>query len=213
MPEAHYYNTGLILPDITKRWVKSYKHLLPFENHTYTHQQLLKGVVQHYEADRLFHSSSYFNRYLKLFTASINATPFDKEVSRKWFIAHIALELMIDRMLVKSHPESVDSFYRSLISTELEEIDRFMKLAGSDQNAQFFEFYRHFTGVKYIYYYPDNNKFIYSLNRIMERAGVPPLDEENADRLLDVLLTLENNYFADVEEHKVHLKNIFVNEG
>ncbi len=209
----HYYNTGLILPDITKKWVKSYKHLLPEKLFLEEHHQLLRGALQHYQADKLFHGSDYFTGYLRLFTQHINNAGLSNQVQRKWFIAHIALELMIDRMLVKYHPTSVDHFYHSLQVTDQHILNSFLELSGSANNQEFFNFFGHFSGVKYIYYYADNNKFMYSLNRIMLRAGVPELGEEDTNKLLKVLLNLENTYFAGAESEVVLLKSIFTNES
>jgi hypothetical protein len=209
IPGNHYHNTGLLLPDVCKRWIKHFHHPpLPHPSAD-TQTQLYSGTVKHYAADKKFHASEFFTSHVYIFTRAVNEAGLSEQVQRKWFIAHIAFELMLDRMLVNCYPEKVDAFYESLLLVEPSELKQFLLHYGMSDSEAFFQFYRHFTGVQYIYYYTNNNKFIYSLNRIMMRVGLPAMDETDGNKLLAALLKLENDYFADAEKQVNSLRQIF----
>lgn len=193
----HEYNTGLLLPDITRGKIKSFRHQLVFASSK--SQQFFEGCSAHYSADKKFHASSFFNNILHEATQIINEAKFSPGLSRKWFLAHITGELMLDRILVKTHPEMLDKFYHSLTSINDGDLEIYLKLYGMADTDAFFEFFNHFRKVQYIYYYTDNNKFVYSLNRIMIRAGVSAISDFNQQVLQDAILLLEEKLAADTD--------------
>jgi hypothetical protein len=71
---------------------------------------------------------------------------------------------------------------------------------------EFFEFFNHFRKVQYIYYYTDNNKFVYSLNRIMIKAGVKPISDFNQEVLCDATLLLEEKLSENISSLIINLK-------
>lgn len=191
----HEYNTGLLLPDITRGKVKSFRQQLVFTSSK--SQQFFEGCTAHYLADKKFHASSFFNNILQESTQIINQAKFSPDLNRKWFLAHITAELMLDRILVKTHPEMLDKFYQSLTSITDADLEMYLKLYGMTDTESFFEFFNHFRKVQYIYYYTDNNKFVYSLNRIMIRAGVSAISDFNQQVLQHAILLLEEKLTAD----------------
>jgi hypothetical protein len=104
---------------------------------------------------------------------------------------------MLDRILVKEYPEALDSFYNSLQLIDDKHLTEFLKLYGLLDVKSFFEFFNHFRKVQYIYYYTDNNKFVYSLNRVMIRAGVSSISDSDQHVLQDVMLQLEEKLNQD----------------
>jgi hypothetical protein len=209
IPDNHCHNTGLILPDVCKKWIKNFHQPLLPHSTSDAISQLHQGTIKHYLADKKFHASNFFNSHVSAFIQAVNQAGLSERVQRKWFIAHIAFELMLDRMLVNYYPEKVDAFYQSLLLVEKKVLKEFLLHFGMPDTEEFFQFYSHFTAVQYIYYYPNNNKFIYSLNRIMMRAGLEAMDETDGNKLLAALLQLENDYFADAEKQVYNLRQIF----
>lgn len=195
VPNQHEYNTGLLLPDITRGKIKSFRHELDFN--TSQSVAFFKGCTAHYAADKKFHASSFFNDVLSFSSSLINGAPFSEDLNRKWFLAHILAELMLDRILVKRFPKVLDDFYLSLQAIDDNRLADFLKLYGIVDLDSFFEFFNHFRKVQYIYYYTDNNKFVYSLNRIMIRAGVSAISDFDQLVLQDVILQLEEKLTED----------------
>lgn len=209
IPDNHYYNAALILPDITKRWVKTFKQPAPSSQFSESQFQLLAGCLKHYRSDQQFHASSFFEHYQDTINRALKKVPFSNAVHRKWFIAHILTELLIDRQLVNLHPTVVDAFYHSLSEVKMEELLPFLTFYGMAETADFVTFFNHFREVKYIYYYADNNKFLYSLNRIMMRVGIAELNATDSGLLLDVILSIEQTYMPEPATLLNELKGVF----
>ncbi len=202
----HEYNTGLVLPDFCKKWIKNFHKT---EELSSQQQRLLAGAMQHYQSDKAFHTSIFFQRYSKIFTDLFAHSSLSNAVQRKWFLAHVAFELMIDRMIVKHYPGFVKSFYDALTLVKDDVLMEFLENQGMKNIDEFFTFFNHFRDVKYIYYYTDNNKFVYSLNRIMMRVGLPEMNDADKQILTDILLNIENTYFAEYGHIMTELKAVF----
>ncbi len=209
IPDNHYFNAALILPDITKRWIKTFRQPPPSPRFSDSQFQLLEGSLQHYASDHQFHTSPFFDHYQDTINRSLKQVPFSNAVQRKWFIAHILTELLIDRQIVNLHPGIVDGFYHSLSEVKMEELLPFLNHYGMSDTANFTKFFNHFREVRYIYYYADNNKFLYSLNRIMMRVGIAELNTKDSKMLLDAILSIEQTYMSKPADLLNELKGVF----
>ncbi len=185
----HEYNTGLLLPDVTRGYVKTFKHNIIAANAASLNFH--EGCLAHYRADKLFHGSQFFADMLAMSNAEINQAKFSEALSRKWFLAHIMAELLIDRILIKQEPDLLDEFYNSLQQINDGQLLDFLNDYEIKDSPKFFEFFNHFRKVQYIRYYTDNNKFVYSLNRIMIRAGVGAMSDADLIILQEVCVKLE----------------------
>jgi hypothetical protein len=208
-PNNYEYNTGLFLPDVTKSWVKTFRHPEPDSNFSVHQHELLKGCLKHYHSDKLFHGSDFFKKYYQALNTEIKSAGLSDRVERKWFISHIMLELLIDRVIVKAYPTLLDAFYESLEKVDHDNLRSFLKYYGMKKDDEFFRFFNHFREVRYIYYYTDNNKFIYSLNRIMMRVNIAELSESDGTILQQVLLSFEEKYFNRATVMLDELKAVF----
>ena len=200
----HEYNTGLLLPDVTRGYLKTFKHDLVHDNTAYSN--FYQGCLAHYRADKLFHGSSFFTEVLALANAALNKANFSEALNRKWFLAHIMAELLIDRILITEYPDLLDEFYNSLQQINDNELHGFLNLYKIEDSPKFFEFFNHFRKVQYIRYYTDNNKFVYSLNRIMIRAGVGAMLEDDLLLLQTVCVKLETTLLHNIPDLIVKLK-------
>lgn len=197
IPGNHEYNTGLLLPDVTRNWIKTFKN---HNSGSVSGEQFYRGCLTHYAADKQFHSSPFFKELFREAGIIINNSAFSSGLNRKWFLAHILLELMIDRILIGRFPELLDAFYFSLSHIKDGDLSVYLREQGMNEadTDYFFENFDHFRKVRYIYYYADNNKFVYSLNRIMMKAGVGELSEPDQAVLLNASLELEELLNKDV---------------
>jgi hypothetical protein len=208
-PGNHEYNTGLLLPDITRRWIKKFQAPAPGEQISPIHYAFLQGCLQHYQSDKQFHSSSFFDRYFRELSNRIGQADMAGSLERKWFISHVMLELLIDRVIVGYDKQLLDSFYESLDKADDAGLRSFLKANGMKNDDAFFTFFDHFRSVQYIYQYTDNNAFAYSLNRIMMRAGVKQFSETDSAALIGVMLGFEKEYFGNAAKMIAELKAVF----
>ena len=205
----HYFNSALILPDISKRWIKTFRHSTPSSLFTKYQHALLEGCLCHYKRDKQFHTSAFFEKYQDIINRALKSVPFTGDVQRKWFIAHILTELLIDRTFVKTFPEYVDLFYESLNTIDDVELKGFMGYYGLADSTEFFKFFDQFRSVKYIYYYADNNKFLYSLSRIMMRVGLTDFNEADTQLMLETIQQLESDYMSNGNVLLTELRDVF----
>ena len=204
----HFYNTGLLLPDITKSQVKTFKRE-PTASLNESENNLLKGCLKHYESDKRFHASTFFNALNNEMNEVIKSTGFSDYLQRKWFLAHIFTELMIDRIVVKNCPDVVDGFYFSLNAIDNNALLQFLNKFDAQDTSTFLNRFNHFRQVQYIYYYSNTNKFVYSLTRIMMRAGLPEMIESDKMKLELLTEEIEIKYFSDHVFIINELKKIF----
>jgi hypothetical protein len=184
----HYYNLGTVLPDLTRNFVKGAR-IAPHKVQPTiaAHVGLNDGSAAHYALDRMFHHSTFFNTSYEHIRSLTREAGFDATFPRYFFFNHIFLELMLDRYLVMHHHPVIDAFYHSLQLTESAPVGEFLQLHNIAADEEFFVKFDRFREVKYLYHYADNEKLIYSLNRIMMQVGLFGLNVENKDRLLPVM--------------------------
>lgn len=206
-PGNHAYNTGLLLPDVSRQWIKSFRE--PKPGFTPAQEQLHLGCLKHYEADKRFHGSSFFHDYYQLLNAEVTHCGLSDETLRKWFISHVMLEMLIDRVLIRAYPQLLADFYRSLELAGDGMLRSFLKMYGMEDDDTFFSFFDHFRKVQYLYFYTDNNKFLYSLNRIMMRVNMHALSDEDAAKIEGVVTAFEEKYFSDASVMLGELKAVF----
>ena len=202
-----FYNTGLILPDLCRGYIKSFKLIQPDVSNL-TLYSLHQGCMAHYYADKKFHASTFFENTLQLVLNLINKAPFSTQLKRKWFLAHVMTELLLDRILIKSNPTLVDRFYSNLQNCSLKDLRVFLMLYDIKELDNFIRHFNHFVGVAYIQFYPNNIKFVFSLNRIMMKAGVGPIVAADELVLLTIIDEAEAIVLHEVKAINEDLKRV-----
>lgn len=174
------------------------------------HQQIAEGCLQHLSSDKHFHASPFFEQQLDLVKQHIAKFSFTPQLQRKWFIAHILMELMLDRMMCKLFPNKLDEYYNDLLKIDETDIRAFFEQNQATQFELFWQHFEHFRSVQYIRYYVDNNKLVYSLNRIMQRVGLNALSEIDTDLMLNLIEDIEKDYFANANSLLPDIRSIFI---
>lgn len=173
-------------------------------------ENIVEGCYQHLLSDKGFHSSKFFEEHTNIINRAFSTGNFTNQFQRKWFIAHICFELMLDRSMVNTFPEMTNQFYEELNCVNDSELRGFLEMNKGIEIDTYINRINHFRKIQYIRYYTDNNKFIYSLNRIMNRVGLPELGQSDAKELENILTELENTYFADGDKLLESIKRIFI---
>jgi len=198
IPGNHYYNAGLVLPDFARsaegaKRINTHLEFDPDKQPEF--YNLNQGSKQHYQRDASFHNSEFFTQNSKLLAELFNTYNFPKEGQRMWFIEHILLELLLDRALIRRHRDVLDDFYYSLRRSRLKTVIDFLVLSGKDGSGGFTRFWNGFLEAEYLQYYLVDEKFIYSLNRIFQRARQPELTDVQADIILRIIGELEGKMY------------------
>jgi hypothetical protein len=199
---------GMVLPDLLKNARKDWnprpeKHETDFTGNGL--ENIYTGWNRHLAVDKYFHSSDFFHTHTKAIRRLV--TPFlGTSPAKPFFVAHIALELMLDSLLLKSERIDTEVFYTHLKNANKEIINQFLNANNiSDSNA-FFRFLEDFIQSRYLNSYSNPNEIVYALNRICMRVWDNPFDEGQKLQLKSVLIeyqeSLQESYmkiFHEVE--------------
>lgn len=186
-PGNAWHNLGTVLPDLARNFLPKARiqpdkvqPLLQLHEHLH----LNEGARQHISLDKIFHNSHFFHQGYEEVKKNIRKVGFDASFTRFFFLNHIFLELMLDRYLINQHPGSADDFYASLQEINEKEITSYLALNEVEFSELFYERFHRFREIRYLYHYRDNEKLIYSLNRILMRVGLSSLSEHNQKSLV-----------------------------
>lgn len=182
-----YHTLGTVLPDLLKNADKSIViHPEKLQHPDKDINDIILGWKKHLEVDRFFHSSGFFvarSHALKnLLAPVISGSPV-----KPFFLGHIALEIMLDSLLITNNKISVDDFYNHLGSCKIEVIKEFLNFSGLKDTDRFFKFYDEFKRSRYLETYAENHQVAYALKRVCMRVWKDPFtaeQEENMTRIL-----------------------------
>lgn len=189
-----YYNAGLVMPDFARVAEGAKRIRIALEFHPVEQEllhQLHLGSKQHYQSDAIFHNSEFFKVNTRLLDELFTKNNFPRQNQRIWFLSHILFELLIDRVLIQQYPQMLKDFYTSLHQTELEVVVQYLQYSQKDGTGRFTKFWKGFIEAQYMQYYVLDDKFIYSLNRILESAKQSHLTKEQETILVDIIEEME----------------------
>ncbi|WP_342647869.1 hypothetical protein [Mucilaginibacter sp. CSA2-8R] len=201
-----YHVLGTVLPDLLKN---ADKHIIVHpEKLDYPagpEQAIQQGWLKHLDVDRHFHNADFFktnSHQLKLtLLPGMTGSPV-----KPFFLGHIALELLLDNLLLTTGMVKVDDFYAHLNSCDQEVIYSFLSRSGMQNIDVFLRFFENFKSSEYLHTYAETEKVTYALKRICMRIWNNPFSQENEEAMSAAINryrnTLENNFtsiFDDIE--------------
>lgn len=193
-----YVVMGVVLPDLVKNADK-YWNIHPQKTPDLYQdkpvlQSILHGWQKHLEVDNYFHTSNFFKTEtanLKRFILPcVTAGPV-----KPFFLAHIALELMLDHLLLHSGMINIETFYNQLEQANSSALDLFLRKAELPDHAIFNAFLRDFLDSRYLFSYQKLASISYALNRICMRIWDNPF----TDAQLELLTQKLDEYCPELE--------------
>ena len=198
-----YRVIGGVLPDLVKNVRKDW-NFHPEKRSINISSPALHSVLlgwnQHLLIDRIFHNSSFFVQHTGALRTTI-APVLERSPVRPSFLAHIALELMLDSLL---QPEGIidpDDFYCHLSKCEKCFLEEFLRMNLADKPESFFPFFDEFIHSRYIHTYRDPGQVMYAINRICLRVWDDPLTDTQKMQLTAILPDYQDklrNNFMDI---------------
>lgn len=203
---------GMVLPDLVKNARKDWCIRPEKQQYLFTADSKLNGILEgwkrHLEVDRYFHSSDFFCFHTQNIKTLIRPFLINTEV-RPSFVAHIALELMLDSLLLKENIVETGQFYKYLSAADVTSIKIFLELNGIFDTSPFFNFLDEFISSAYLNQYNDSGHIIYAIGRICMRLWMNPFSETQKLQLTAVLLPymakLEKEYTQIFDQIEVRL--------
>lgn len=199
-----YHVLGTVLPDLLKNADKSL--VLHPQKHQYpqgaTHA-IYNGWQKHLAIDRHFHNSDFFKNHSHQLKLELRPVIAGSPV-KPFFLGHIALELILDNLLLTTNHIAANDFYDHLSACSDEEITQFLTASGMKDPAVFTRFFDNFKRNKYLHSYAQTEQVAYALKRICMRVWNNPFTPEHEAAMNQVIITyragLENNFMSIFEE-------------
>jgi len=183
-----YLVLGTVMPDLLKNADKNViLHPEKLKHPDERVNSIIRGWNRHLEVDRYFHSSRFFllhsHELKKLLLPAIKGSPV-----KPFFLGHIALELILDNLLLTTNEITVEGFYQHLEGCNEKVVNEFLVFAGLSETALFFRFYDEFKKSKYLRSYAHTKEIAYALKRICMRVWRDPFTAENEAGMNEVLM-------------------------
>lgn len=202
---------GCVLPDLVKNANKAWNIHPEKRAHLFRDSEKLESILtgwkRHLHVDRYFHSSEFFLEHTQAIRKEIAPILKDSEV-RPSFLAHIALELMLDSILLTLKDINAFHFYDQLANAERPIIKQFLELNLVTDTARFFRFFDEFLEVNYLHSYSQSENLMYAVNRVCMRLWSDPLNDTQQLQLNEVFLKYQKNLescymdiFHDLDMH------------
>lgn len=182
---------GTVLPDLVKNANKHWR-IFPEKNETVfpTGSELsyiLNGWKRHLEVDKHFHSSAFFKEHARKLRIAVEPVLKDSP-ARPFFIAHIAVELMLDSLLLTENIIDTTDFYGHLNKSDKAVLRSFLDMSDLPDAGLFLEFLDEFITAAYLDSYRESQHILYALNRICMRIWDQPFTEKQKTELTFILI-------------------------
>ena len=184
---AHYYLDkdstdslffiGIATPDLVSafdRAIRLKKGTLPSltpqvgDNQMSFHQ----GIQRHFEGDRIFHSSHFFKEETAYLTLELKNV-FGKEYTpRAFFVAHILIELVLDRILIMQHNDLLYRFYDHFEQKEVKDLAELMRWICKAPMFGYEDFLQKFSERKFLYNYTEWDYIVRITSSILKKVNV-----------------------------------------
>lgn len=192
-----YMVLGTVMPDLLKNADKTVIiHPEKLSHHDHDVNSIINGWNKHLLVDRYFHSSDFFLTHSHQLKIMLLPAMVGSPV-KPFFLGHIALELILDNLLLTTGKVTADGFYDHLDGCSAAVVDEFLTFSGLTNTAVFFKFYDDFKKSKYVYSYADTKEIAYALKRICMRVWKGPFTPDQEAAMNDVLTAYRESLMDD----------------
>ncbi|MEC3881084.1 hypothetical protein [Parapedobacter sp. 10938] len=202
---------GCVLPDLIKNADKDinvlpHKHESHFDGNPKL-AAIYRGWGRHVEADRYFHNAPFFYTHTHELKALLAPAVADTPI-RPSFLSHIALELLLDHLLLHHQAVHESDFYECLAAADRDAIARFLKFCDVQDTTFFFTYFNSFMRAQYIGSYRHFDQITYAVINICRRLWDVQLSISQQQRMTEAFAhyatELDRSFrsiFDDLETH------------
>jgi hypothetical protein len=202
---SHYYadrqtatpnfTAAVILPDVMGGFTRIYNSVLlkqtpPLGNGV---EQVQKGVMRHFEGDKLFHGSKVFEETCHWATLEFVKAGADRSKYRLSVCGHLITEMLLDRHIILNETGIVDEFYEMLNQADNEAFIAWFGHYGLEAEKQkFLAKFQGFRERKFLYYFNDTGKIMYGLTRVYQMATGKEIEEADQPQFLRAVNNIDD---------------------
>lgn len=188
------YKLGVIFPDIFRGFNKELRQAV-FNStpQNQFEQEFIAGIHKHYHVDRVFHNLPFFMEYDALLKEAILSHTDLRQ--RVFFLSHIYLEMLIDRLLIAKNTELLASFYGDLRTVDLKGLDLYLgRMQKQDSANEFFGKFNLFKKARYLYRYSNHESFVLTALNIYERVCNVAFTHHHVQAMMEITARIEQQH-------------------
>lgn len=188
------YSLGLLMPDFLRNFIPKGSraiHTLPINasNLPEAVSDIISGAEKHHQSDKFFHNCKPF---VQLNEQIINNLRNSKlGFHRDWFLAHIYVELMLDRIILQKHPFLSGDLYEDLTNIPRHHIEYYLRNSGIEDTMSFFSGFNRFLDARYLDTYTDADSIAYAMSRIALKMNIDLSENGQKIFLRDMAIEME----------------------
>ena len=187
-----YFNIGLILPDLARSHIAKLR-INPYKNITFTTKEIASmndGCNKHFASDRKFHNWMTFVDLTNKATDMIRESG-DKDINRDYFITHIMVEILLDKILLDQNPTLADDFYAMIDSVEMDWILKFMRYAGLQDDELWKGQHKRFMKAAFLKSYTNVENVVAAVEGVCANLGMIELNDDQRNLLIEICEAIE----------------------
>ena len=187
---------GALLPDIAPHFTKTYNSKIRYKEWDIAEPlaSIHSGVLRHFELDAIFHSSLVFKESCQFAGQRMAEQGLDREKYRFWFLSHITIELMLDRILILDQPDLVNQYYKVLNSVDINKLSAYFNFIGIDEEkTKILTNFMRFLEIRFLQYFDTIDGVAEGIVRTALRATGVVFTPDDRDRLVAALHNIEND--------------------
>ena len=204
--DKKYFNLGLILPDLARAHIAKLR-INPYKNITFTTKEIASmndGCNKHFASDRKFHNWMTFVELTNKATDMIRESG-DKDINRDYFITHIMVEILLDKILLDKNPSLADDFYAMIDSVEMDWILKFMRYAGLQDDELWKGQHRRFMKAAFLKSYTSVENVIAAVEGVCANLGMIELNDDQRNLLIEICEAIEPELARSIDALEIQL--------
>ncbi len=201
-----YFNIGLILPDLARNHISKLR-INPYRNIEFTTEEIgsiNQGCNKHFASDRKFHNWNVFVTLSQEATDTMRESG-DKDLDRDYFLSHILIEMMLDKVLLDQNPTLADDFYAMIKSVEMDWILKYLRYSGLQDDELFKGNHRRFMKAAFLKEYTSIENVVNILEKVAVRTGLNEFTDGQKELLADICNTLEPQLERSIDQLEIQL--------
>lgn len=201
-----YFNIGLILPDLARSHIAKLR-INPYKNITFTTKEIASmndGCNKHFASDRKFHNWMTFVDLTNKATDMIRESG-DKDINRDYFITHIMVEILLDKILLDQNPTLADDFYAMIDSVEMDWILKFMRYAGLQDDELWKGQHKRFMKAAFLKSYTSVENVVAAVEGVCANLGMIELNDDQRNLLIEICEAIESELARCIDALEIQL--------
>lgn len=112
-------------------------------------------------------------------------------MDKDFFVGHILVELLLDKVLLDKEPTLADSFYDIFKNVELDRLLKYLRYFGLMDDELFVHGFEKFLELEYLKTYTSHENVVYAVDKVVQRTGLEPLTDGQKQLLERICVTIE----------------------